>query len=80
VPGFTQATAVTSIAPSPLHGPERAARRALRDDDVCRWRPSVPVRLVAARGDRDVPFEHAEHCQQQLRSHGGDAANRGPGT
>jgi acetyl esterase/lipase len=56
-----------------LAAPSGRLAAALRDNDVCRWRPSAPVRLVAARGDRDVPFEHAEHCRQQLRSRGGDA-------
>jgi acetyl esterase/lipase len=53
-----------------LH-PTGALRKAMRDsDDTCQWRPRVPVRLYAARGDRDVIITNAQHCQQDLRSHG----------
>ncbi|MEV6367998.1 lipase [Micromonospora musae] len=53
--------------------PTGALREALRDsDDTCQWRPRVPVRLYAARGDRDVVITNAEHCQQQLNAHGAD--------
>jgi hypothetical protein len=44
---------------------------AMRDNDqTCRWRPAMPVRLFAASGDRDVPIANSLHCQAQLRANG----------
>ncbi|GAB1509950.1 alpha/beta hydrolase [Actinophytocola sp. KF-1] len=39
------------------------------NDDPCRWRPRVPVRLYAGRADRDVVFANAESCASDLRAH-----------
>jgi dienelactone hydrolase len=46
---------------------------ALRDNDVCRWAPTAPTRLFAARGDRDVAYANAEQCRQQIMNRGGTA-------
>jgi hypothetical protein len=46
---------------------------ALRDNDVCNWRPTVPTRLYASHGDRDVVFANAEQCRRQIRARGGSA-------
>jgi acetyl esterase/lipase len=40
------------------------------NDDPCRWRPTVPVRLYAGTADRDVVFSNAESCEEDLRAHG----------
>lgn len=40
------------------------------NDDPCRWRPTVPVRLYAGTADRDVVFSNAESCETDLRAHG----------
>jgi hypothetical protein len=40
------------------------------NDDPCRWRPSVPVRLYAGTADRDVVFSNAESCESDLRARG----------
>jgi hypothetical protein len=36
-------------------------------------RPRVPVRVFAARADRQVAFSNSEHCVAQLHAHGSDA-------
>jgi len=41
-------------------------------DTTCDWRPDVPVRIYHASGDRDVAFENARHCQQQLAARGAE--------
>jgi alpha/beta superfamily hydrolase len=46
---------------------------ALRDNDVCHWAPTVPTRLYAAHGDRDVVFANAEQCRRQIMARGGTA-------
>jgi hypothetical protein len=46
---------------------------ALRDNDVCRWAPTVPTRLYASRGDRDVAYANAEQCRRQILNRGGTA-------
>jgi pimeloyl-ACP methyl ester carboxylesterase len=46
---------------------------AARDNDVCRWAPSVPTRLYASHGDRDVTFAVAEQCRGQIEARGGTA-------
>jgi len=45
-----------------------AALRA--NDTTCDWRPRVPVRLYAARGDRQVAYANSRHCAARLRAHG----------
>ena len=40
------------------------------NDATCGWHPSVPVRLYAARADRDSVIANAWHCQAALRAHG----------
>jgi hypothetical protein len=40
------------------------------NDDPCRWRPAVPVRLYAGTADRDVVFTNAESCENDLRARG----------
>jgi hypothetical protein len=40
------------------------------NDDPCRWRPRVPVRLYAGRADRDVVFSNAQSCETDLRANG----------
>jgi pimeloyl-ACP methyl ester carboxylesterase len=46
---------------------------AARDNAVCRWAPSVPTRLYASHGDRDVTFAVAEQCRGQIAARGGTA-------
>jgi pimeloyl-ACP methyl ester carboxylesterase len=46
---------------------------ALRDNDVCDWTPSAPVRLYHSRGDRDAVFANAEQCHRQMMAKGGTA-------
>lgn len=42
-----------------------------RNDATCAgWRPGVPVRLFAARGDRDVVIANARRCLRDLRANG----------
>ncbi|MEU7579039.1 alpha/beta hydrolase [Streptomyces sp. NPDC041068] len=40
------------------------------NDGACDWKPDVPVRLYAARGDTDVPMGNARSCAADLASHG----------
>ncbi|HEX4252160.1 MAG TPA: lipase [Pseudonocardia sp.] len=42
-------------------------------DSSCDWRPSVPVRLYAASGDRDVPIANSRYCQRRVSAAGGAA-------
>ena len=54
-----------------LHHPGGALLRGLRiNDATCGWHPDVPVRLYAARGDRDSVIANAWHCQAALAAHG----------
>jgi hypothetical protein len=56
-----------------LHHPAGALLRGLRiNDATCDWEPHVPVRLYAARADRDSVIANAWHCQQALRAQGAD--------
>jgi hypothetical protein len=56
-----------------LHHPAGPLLRGLRiNDATCGWQPHVPVRLYAARADRDSVIANAWHCQQALRAHGAD--------
>lgn len=41
-------------------------------DTTCDWRPDVPVHLFHAKGDKDVSFTNAVHCQRQLIANGAD--------
>ncbi|HEY3482261.1 MAG TPA: hypothetical protein VGL02_25480, partial [Streptomyces sp.] len=53
--------------------PSGILRQKLRVmDTTCDWRPSVPVHLFHARGDKDVSFANSLYCQRQLASHGAD--------
>jgi hypothetical protein len=40
------------------------------NDATCAWHPNVPVRLYAARADRDSVIANAWHCQAALAIHG----------
>ncbi|MFI7106973.1 alpha/beta hydrolase family protein [Nonomuraea sp. NPDC050227] len=55
--------------------PSGAVLKALEtNDDTCSsWRPRVPVRLFAARGDREVVARNSRNCLRDLRRHGTDA-------
>jgi len=54
-----------------LHHPAGGLLRGLRiNDATCDWHPNVPVRLYAARGDRDSVIANAAHCQAALAAHG----------
>ncbi|MEV5704003.1 hypothetical protein [Actinoallomurus sp. NPDC052274] len=52
--------------------PTGGLARALRQNDgTCRsWTPRVPVRVYAARGDKDVTIRNAQNCVRALRAHG----------
>jgi hypothetical protein len=57
-----------------LHRPAGALLRGLRiNDATCGWHPDVPVRLYAARADRDSVIANAWHCQAALAAHGARA-------
>jgi hypothetical protein len=80
--GLDMVAAALPDTPEQLFRPEALARMAhpsgrlaaaLRDNDVCRWTPTVPTRLYAGRGDRDVASVHAEQCQRQILDRGGVA-------
>jgi hypothetical protein len=50
-----------------LAHPDGGLAAALRaNDSTCAWRPRVPVRLYAARHDRQVAFANSRHCAAQL--------------
>jgi dienelactone hydrolase len=78
----TDAQIQAGLAPTPralltprflrlLHHPADALLRGLRiNDATCDWHPNVPVRLYAARADRDSVIANAWHCQAALRAHG----------
>jgi hypothetical protein len=54
-----------------LAHPDGGLAAGLRaNDTTCEWRPRVPVRLYAARRDRQVAFADSRHCAAQLRAHG----------
>jgi hypothetical protein len=57
-----------------LAHPDGGLAAGLRDNDTtCDWNPTGPVRLFAARRDRQVAFVNSRHCLRQLRAHGSDA-------
>ncbi|MEU9831999.1 lipase family protein [Streptosporangium sp. NPDC048047] len=59
-----------------LRHPSGALLRAVRENDTtCRdLDPGVPVRLFAARGDRDVAIANSRSCLKDLRGKGVDAS------
>lgn len=58
-----------------VRSPRGKLRRQLEAlDTTCDWRPEVPVHLYHAKGDKDVAFENARHCERQLTANG--AAHR----
>jgi hypothetical protein len=58
-----------------LAHPDGALAAGLRENDTtCDWQPRVPVRVYAARGDRQVAFANSQHCVAHLRAHGARAA------
>ncbi|HEY1540146.1 MAG TPA: hypothetical protein VGF63_12165 [Solirubrobacteraceae bacterium] len=58
-----------------LRAPSGALLAALRaGDGTCDWKPAVPARLYAARGDDAVAFANGEHCRADLRAAGADVA------
>ena len=78
----TDAQIQAGLAPTPralltprflrlLHRPAGPLLRGLRiNDATCHWHPNVPVRLYAARADRDSVIANAWHCRAALRAHG----------
>jgi len=46
------------------------AAAATHTTGSCGWHPDVPVRLYAARADRDSVIANARHCQAALAAHG----------
>lgn len=53
------------------HPTGRLARAIAANDNTCSsWVPRVPVRLIAAHGDREVALANSLHCRDQLRAHG----------
>ncbi|WP_157430684.1 hypothetical protein [Actinomadura macra] len=51
--------------------PDARLDQAFRSaDGTCGWRPRVPVRLIGAAGDEQVPFANTTSCLRALRSHG----------
>lgn len=54
-----------------LAHPDGGLAAGLRaNDTTCDWRPEVPIRVYAARGDRQAVFANSHHCIARLRSHG----------
>ncbi len=55
-----------------LRHPSGALARALRTNDTtcAGWQPGIPVRLYAAKGDRDVAIANAQSCRHQLEANG----------
>jgi hypothetical protein len=54
--------------------PDGGLLTALRaNDTTCDWKPAVPVRLYAARGDRQAAFQNSAVCAARLRDQGVDA-------
>lgn len=53
-----------------LAHPDGGLLRALRENDgTCDdWTPGVPVRLFAARGDKEVAIADSRHCLRDLRA------------
>ncbi|GAA1582845.1 alpha/beta fold hydrolase [Actinomadura kijaniata] len=43
-------------------------------DGTCSWRPRVPVRLIGASGDEQVPFGNTGSCARDLRKRGAEPA------
>ncbi len=57
-----------------LARPDGGLLDALRaNDTTCDWRPAVPVRLYAARGDRQAVFQNSAVCAARLRGQGVEA-------
>jgi hypothetical protein len=51
--------------------PDGGLLTALRENDTtCDWKPAVPVRLYAARGDHQVAFQNSTLCAARLRDQG----------
>lgn len=70
----TPAQLFTSEFLARLARPTGALAGALKVADTsCDWRPAVPVRLYAARGDRDVPIANSGYCQRRVWAAGGQA-------
>ncbi|HEX6686389.1 MAG TPA: hypothetical protein VF062_26695 [Candidatus Limnocylindrales bacterium] len=63
-----------------LSNPDGRLLHALRENDVCRWAPTVPVRIFVGQADRDVAPEHARRCHDQIAAAGGrsEVADLGP--
>lgn len=56
-----------------LRNPSGGLLAGLRENDrTCMWRPSVPVRLYAARADTHVPFPNTLNCAARLTEQGAD--------
>lgn len=66
---------ITSTYYKRLENPSGTLLKAIRaNDTTCRdLRPGVPVRLFAARGDRDVDIANSTSCLRDLRTGGVDA-------
>jgi acetyl esterase/lipase len=65
---------LTPKAVQALKRPTGPLARAMREnDDTCRWRPSVPIRIYAAHGDRDVAIANSRSCARDLRARGVNA-------
>ncbi|WP_238783632.1 hypothetical protein [Streptomyces monomycini] len=58
-----------------VRSPRGKLRQQLKAlDTTCDWRPEVTVHLYHAKGDQDVAFENARHCERHLTANG--AAHR----
>jgi len=67
----TAGALLTAQSLRPLHHPAGGLLRGQQiNDATCNWHPDVPVRLDAARADRDSVIANAWHCQAALRAHG----------
>ncbi|RLU90412.1 hypothetical protein CTZ27_21000 [Streptomyces griseocarneus] len=56
-----------------LHPTGELLRAFQESDTGCTgWRPRIPVRLFAARGDKDVAYDNALSCERSLRASGAD--------
>lgn len=56
-----------------LSNPDGVLLAALRENDVCRWAPTVPVKLFVGQADRDIAPEHATRCHDQIAAAGGQS-------
>ncbi|WP_107054224.1 lipase family protein [Streptomyces sclerotialus] len=53
--------------------PTGELRRRLNTlDTTCDWRPTVPMHLYHAKGDKDVAYDNTLHCQAQLTGNGAE--------